>query len=58
MVAADPKFSAGARLERAAFRAFIRRAMKRRGTPAPQVYLDWVLQRQRRYEKKPGGLGK
>lgn len=52
----DPKFSAGARYERKVFRAHLRRALLRGGTLASA--LAYVLSRQARYDKKPGGLGK
>lgn len=56
-MAADPKTSAGARLERKAFRAYLRR-MAARGKGTIAEALDWVLARQTRYDKKTGGLGK
>jgi hypothetical protein len=59
---ADPKFSEGARMERKAFRDRLRRSLKDTLTPPAQAVLqeelDWVLSRQKRYDSKPGGLGK
>lgn len=58
-MAADPKFSAGARLERKAFREYLRRLIKRHGTCAvTDDALAWVLKREERYAVRPGGLGK
>lgn len=60
----DPKFSAGARYERAAFRAYLGRLLKRAQKiemSAGDVLaysLNWVKERQKRYDKKKGGLGK
>lgn len=56
---ADPKTSAGARLERKAFRAYLRRRMGST-TQAGELaaVLAWVLARQARYDKRGGGLGK
>ena len=59
---ADPRVSLGARLERKAFRAYL----KRQAGIAPNAsagmtahrFLLWLLKRQQRYDKKPGGLGK
>lgn len=58
----DPKFSAGARLERKAFTAYLRRYANKPqtaadGTVAAQI-LSWVLRREARYSKRPGGLGR
>ena len=59
---ADKARSEGARYERAAFRARLRRRIK--GDiflivrEALRVELDWILQRQERYDKAPGGLGR
>jgi hypothetical protein len=60
---ADPKLSAGARLERAAMRAYLRRQLAQPGAldvskAALQLVLEWVLLRQKRYGPRPGGLGK
>lgn len=67
---ADPKYSAGARTERASFRKYLRTRLK---AVAPggvvnvaiplearevERALDWVLKRQERYDKKKGGLGR
>lgn len=58
-------YSAGARYERAAFRGYLRRqlAAVRKGhddvSPEEEVIQDallWVLERQRRYDKRAGGL--
>lgn len=62
----DPKYSAGARTERAAMRNYLRRKVKKTsavadGTSGARVLseaLDWVLKRQQRYDKRPKGLGK
>lgn len=67
MAKSDPKLSEGARLERAAFRVYLRRQLNTMKIPgimptardlALQAALDWVLARQKRYDKKSGGLGK
>lgn len=59
---ADPRFSAGARLERKAILAHVRRVLKR---IPPGVTCDlsdfaqlesWLLKRQVRYSKRKGGL--
>lgn len=59
-MAADPKTSAGARAERKAIRAYVRRLMARGGVgfSALDTVLQWVLSRQARYDKKSGGLGR
>lgn len=54
-MAADPKRSAGARLERRSVRDYLRRALKRKGTI--EDALAFVMTRQSRYDKKSGGLG-
>lgn len=56
-----PAHSEGARLERRAFRNMLRRRLSSAlktasGTDAYQDTLDWVLARQKRYDKKAGGL--
>ena len=65
MSKADPKYSAGARMERKAFRDYLRRQIKLRSTDGASVeaitlntVLFFVLGRQRRYDPKPGGLGR
>ena len=63
LMAADPRFSAGARLERKAILAHVRRVLKSFTVAgdADDVLLkleSWVLKRQARYDKQPGGLGK
>lgn len=63
-MATDPLKSAGARLERKSMRAFLRRlstsTIKGNGTAEEirmcEFILDWVIKRQERYDKKPGGL--
>ncbi len=60
---ADPKKSEGARAERRAFRSYLRRQLA--NTDATSSYgvvltamLNWVLDRQKRYDTRKGGLGK
>jgi hypothetical protein len=52
--------SKGARLERAAVRAMLRRRLKHCTVPQAaqdlQGVLAWVLSRQQRYERRRGGL--
>lgn len=62
---ADPKLSAGARLERKATRAHLRSVIRQLETgvalsPVAVVrgILDWTLKRSARYDKAPGGLGR
>jgi hypothetical protein len=60
---ADPKFSEGARAERKAFRDKLRRELKNYSELEEEgqilgVLLQWILARQKRYDKVPGGLGK
>lgn len=55
---ADPKRSEGARLERAAVRAYLRRIASKSQNPAIEQAIAWVLGRQKRYDAKTGGLGK
>jgi hypothetical protein len=65
-VKANPLLSAGARLERAAFRNRLRRMIEKwarsecnRREEATLVFeLKWIEGRQKRYDKRPGGLGK
>lgn len=64
-MAADPKRSEGARLERRAVRDYLRRAIKAaiKANDSHRVgllseALDWVLDRQDRYDARSGGLGK
>lgn len=58
-MAADPKTSAGARVERKAFREYVRRLIAASG---PQIdgekVVAWILKRQQRYDGKAGGLGR
>lgn len=59
----DPKRSEGARLERKVMQAYLRRLLKKKwpGTlvtpdlPFKKV-LNWVITRQKRYDRRPGGL--
>ena len=60
---ADPKFSEGARLERDAMRDYLRRKIKKLwdNTSERETLegaLNWLLARQKRYDKQEGGLGK
>ncbi len=61
-MAADPKTSKGARDERRAVLAHVRRLINVMDDDAPiaeLMHLEmWLLKRQARYDKKPGGLGK
>lgn len=62
----DPKYSAGARTERASFRNYLRRKLRHTTAVADATsgarllseVLNWVLNRQSRYDKRPKGLGK
>jgi len=67
---ASQEYSAGARYERAAMRTYLERLIRTRelrssgGQPAAassfraeyREILAWVLRRQKRYAKRPGGL--
>jgi hypothetical protein len=53
---ADPKTSAGARLERKACREYLRRLFTRTQSDDVQQALAWVLKREKRYDRRPGGL--
>jgi hypothetical protein len=59
---AAPLASAGARYERAAICAYLRRQLNALGEGAEASslgpVLDWVLARQKRYDKRVGGLGR
>lgn len=62
---ADHAKSEGARYERAALRARLRRGIKNAHAigfssvaAALEDELDWILKRQKRYEPRPGGLGR
>lgn len=62
-MAADPMKSAGARAERKAVLAYVRRvknsAAKAGISNATAESIEaWLLGRQARYDKRPGGLGK
>lgn len=59
----DPLTSAGARAERKSFRSHLRSQLRKARAAlnepqqeALQAQLDWVLSRQKRYDKKAGGL--
>lgn len=62
----SPERSDGARRERKALRAYLRREIKTKTqihdsidwVGALQSTLDWLLSRQKRYDAKPGGLGR
>jgi hypothetical protein len=65
MSKANPLFSAGARFERASFRAYLKNQIDKwinSGNEARagtfKTVLKWVQGRQKRYDKRPGGLGK
>lgn len=55
-------YSAGARYERAAFRSYVRRRIRRWEDQSEVVAAEleeveaWILKRQSRYDKRPGGL--
>jgi hypothetical protein len=54
-----PVKSEGARYERAAFRNYLRRKLKTEyglENAILREVLNWVLSRQKRYDRKPGGL--
>lgn len=60
---ADPKRSAGARVEREAFRRHLRRQLSIHGLNGPEgralhAVLTFVLTRKQRYDRATGGLGK
>lgn len=57
-MAADPKFSAGARMERKAVLAKLRRDSKVATYVNVNNLIDWVKRRQKRYDKAVGGLGR
>ncbi len=59
-MAADPKTSKGARDERRTTLAHVRRLIRKEpsGLLVGEVLVQWILKRQARYDKKPGGLGK
>ncbi len=63
MPKADPKLSAGARLERAAMSRHLKRLLRSGLTDPPALdgymaLLQWLRDRDVRYNAKPGGLGK
>jgi hypothetical protein len=51
-----PLYSAGARYERKALRAYLKRRSRTTTTMEVLDVLRWVVARQARYEKKRGGL--
>ncbi len=56
---ADPLRSEGARLERKAVREYLRRKLARMGKEhdgSVNEVLAWMLAREKRYSKRPGGL--
>jgi hypothetical protein len=55
---ADPLVSEGARVERKAIRSYLRRQLKLGSLCSVEDILDWVLKREKRYDKRAGGLGK
>jgi hypothetical protein len=59
---ADPLKSEGARMERKAIRAYLRRMIKEWYTEYDRellnIILDWIDKRHKRYDAKKGGLGK
>lgn len=58
-MATDPQRSAGARLERKAIRTYIRRLQREAADHnLLEIILRWVLQRQQRYNRRKGGLGR
>ena len=52
----SPAYSAGARYERKALRAYLTRLMNDGKPVRVSDLLEWVNKRRERYEKKPGGL--
>ncbi len=61
-MAAPPERSKGARMERRAFLRYLRRQLRQAGTEEARSAISqavaWVLDRRRRYESRPGGLGR
>ena len=61
-MAADPRVSKGARMERTAFRNYIARRLRQLGGGQGSIEMsiahDWIKDRQRRYNKAKGGLGR
>jgi len=62
-MAARPQVSEGARIERKALVARLVRRIRHYATGDPvlaelQENLKWVQTRQKRYDRKPGGLGR
>jgi hypothetical protein len=58
---ASQEYSAGARYERAALRMYLERMIRTRELRGSfraeyREILAWVLRRQKRYAKRPGGL--
>jgi hypothetical protein len=63
MPKANPLLSAGARLERSSFRIYLKNKITNgsdvlRERETLEAVLRWVRGRQKRYDKRPGGLGK
>jgi hypothetical protein len=66
MEKANPLISEGARLERKAVRAYLRRQLERvrddihieYATNVLEEALNWILARQKRYDARKGGLGR
>jgi hypothetical protein len=62
MKRADPLKSKGARLERKAVRAYVRRVLRHEtdawSASALKMVLRWLAGRQKRYDARPGGLGR
>ena len=58
---ASPLYSAGARYERAAVRAYLERKLRSASITEETFFvyesvLKWIKSRQSRYDKRPGGL--
>lgn len=49
-------YSAGARYARAAMRRYLQRLLKAMPSSEVDHILKWVQTREKRYDKKPGGL--
>jgi hypothetical protein len=62
MTRAHPAKSEGARLERRAMRAYLRRVLLHEtdawSASALKMVLRWLAGRQKRYDARPGGLGR
>lgn len=59
---ASPLLSLGARMERKAIRRYLQRKLKKYNDESAysvcKEMLQWVLTRQKRYDSRPGGLGR